>query len=309
VRYREEGQHPLLCREPPNSVQSVDLKREEQVLLDGDELARGRAFFHLGATRHSSNHQLLAWLADEAGSEFYTARVRVIDTGVDLADIVPDAFGVVVWTHDVSAFFYVRLDKNHKPAGVFRHTLGTPVAEDVCVFMEADPGFFISISPHLSGQFCDISAHDHETSEAWLIDLFAADAKPTLIAARQSGIQYDVEHDPAFEGCRALLIRTNADDAEDFKIVWTPLTTPGRAYWRDLVPCPVLKIDHRKTTATLTCGRGAAHAASARREGGTANNLMVKERRGGLARGPVAPVENLWTNSPRPTNTHKSVHP
>jgi len=45
-----------------------------------------------------------------------------------------------------------------------------------------------------------------------------------------------VEHHPAFEGCPALIIRTNADDAEDFKIVWTLLATPGRAYWRDLVP-------------------------------------------------------------------------
>src|SRR5262249_61666507 len=34
----------------------------------------------------------------------------------------------------------------------------------------------------------------------------------------------------------ALIIRTNADDAEDFKIVWAPLATPGRAYWSDLIP-------------------------------------------------------------------------
>jgi oligopeptidase B len=33
-----------------------------------------------------------------------------------------------------------------------------------------------------------------------------------------------------------LIILTNADGAEDFKIVWSPLVTPGRAYWRDLVP-------------------------------------------------------------------------
>src|SRR5215470_5845196 len=50
VRYREEGQHPLLCREPRSllqftSVQTADVKQEEQVLLDGDELARGKAFF------------------------------------------------------------------------------------------------------------------------------------------------------------------------------------------------------------------------------------------------------------------------
>ena len=76
---------------------------------DGDALARGKAFFRLGATRHSSDHRLLAWLADEAGSELCTARVRVIDTGADLADVVPDASGAVVWTQNDSAFYYVRL--------------------------------------------------------------------------------------------------------------------------------------------------------------------------------------------------------
>jgi oligopeptidase B len=240
VRYRKEGQHPLLCRQPSNPqlplTPATDAKPEEQILLDGDALAHGKAFFRLGATRHSSDHRLLAWLADEAGSELYTARVRDIDTGADLADVVPDASGAVVWTQDASAFCYVRLDQNHRPAGVFRHRLGTPVAADVRVFAEADPGFFISIDRHSSGRFADISAHDHETSEAWLIDLAAPDAEPTLVAARQSGVQYQVEHHPALNGGPALIIRTNADGAEDFKIVWSPLATPGRAYWRDLVP-------------------------------------------------------------------------
>jgi oligopeptidase B len=240
VRYRKGGQHPLLCREPRNSphvpsTQAADVKPEE-LLLDGDALAHGKAFFRLGAMRHSSDHRLLAWLADEAGSELYTARVRLIDSGADLADVVPDASGQVVWTQDASAFYYVRLDQNHRPAGVFRHGLGTPVAADVRVFTEADPGFFISIDRHLSGRFGDISAQDHETSETWLIDLSAPDAEPTLIAARQSGVQYEVEHHPAFKGGPALIIRTNADGAEDFKIVWAPLATPDRAYWRDLVP-------------------------------------------------------------------------
>ena len=240
VRYRKGGQHPLLCREPRNSphvpsTQAADVKPEE-LLLDGDALAHGKAFFRLGAMRHSSDHRLLAWLADETGSELYTARVRVIDSGADLADVVPDASGQVVWTQDASAFYYVRLDQNHRPAGVFRHGLGTPVAADARVFTEADPGFFISIDRHLSGRFGDISAQDHETSETWLIDLSAPDAEPTLIAARQSGVQYEVEHHPAFKGGPALIIRTNADGAEDFKIVWAPLATPGRAYWRDLVP-------------------------------------------------------------------------
>ena len=241
MRYRKEGQHQLVCRKPrstlhPPSTEATDAKLDEQLLLDGDALAKGKAFLRLGSTRHSPDHRLLAWLADEAGSEFYTARVRVIDTGADLADVVPDASGTVVWTQDASAFYYVRLDQNHRPAGVFRHKLGTPVAADVRVFTEADPGLFILIGRHLSGCFGDISVHDHETSEAWLIDLSAPDAEPVLIAARQTGVQYEVEHHPAFKGSPALIIRTDADGAEDFKIVWSPLATPGRAYWRDLVP-------------------------------------------------------------------------
>jgi oligopeptidase B len=241
ARYRKDGQHPLLCRESRSSphipsTQMADVKPQEQLLLDGDALAQGKAFFRLGAARHSSDHRLLAWLADDSGSELYTARVRDIDTGADLADVIPDVSGAVVWTRDASALYYVRLDQSHRPAGVFRHVLGTPAAADVRVFTEADPGFFVSIDRHSSGHYCDISAHDHETSESWLIDLAAPVAEPELVAARQSGVQYQVEHHPAFNGGPALIIRTNADGAEDFKIVWSPLATRGRASWRDLVP-------------------------------------------------------------------------
>src|SRR5207244_10374738 len=86
VRYRKEGQHPLLCREPRNSphlpsTQAADVKPKEQLLLDGDALAHGKAFFQLGATRHSCDHRLLAWLADEAGSELYTARCALSTAG------------------------------------------------------------------------------------------------------------------------------------------------------------------------------------------------------------------------------------
>ena len=56
-----------------------------------------------------------------------------------------------------------------------------------------------------------------------------------LVAPRETGVQYEVEHHPAFRGGPALIIRTNADGAEDFKISWAPLATPSRACWRDIV--------------------------------------------------------------------------
>jgi len=228
VRYREGGQHPIVCRQPRNGG-------SEETLLDGDALAAGKAYFQLGGTSHSPDHKLLAWSADDKGSEFDTLRIRDLTAGIDLADVIADVGGSAVWTADSSAFYYVRLDANHRPSRVYRHRLGTP-AEDDLVYEEKDAAFFVGLGRTQSGRFAEISVHDHETSEAWLVDLTVADAKPALVAAREQSVQYDVEHHPGWDGEERLVIRTNADGAEDFKIAFTPLAGPGRENWRDLVP-------------------------------------------------------------------------
>ena len=228
-RYREGGQHPLICRMPREGG-------AEEMMLDGDAMGAGKAFFQLGAAVHAPDHRKLAWSSDEAGSELYTARIRDLTSGADLGDMVPEVSGAPVWTADSSAFYYVRLDAQHRPTRVYRHRLGTAAEDDALVYESDDPAFFVTISQLQSAQFAEISIHDHETSESWLLDLREPDARPTLVAARETGLRYNVEHHPALAGKPVLLIQTNADGAEDFKIAVAPLATPGRAHWRDLVP-------------------------------------------------------------------------
>jgi oligopeptidase B len=228
-RYREGGQHPLICRQRRDGG-------ADEILLDGDALSQGRPFFQLGASRHSPDHKLLAWSSDDAGAEYYTLRVRDIASGADLADVLVETSGAPVWTRDCSGFYYVRLDAQHRPKHVYHHRLGTPAGDDRLVFESDQPQYFVSLSDTQSRRFAVIIVHDHESSGAWLIDLStAAAAEPQLIAPIEPSIRYDVEHHPSFGGAPALIFRTNADGAEDFKLAWTPLASPGRAYWRDLV--------------------------------------------------------------------------
>jgi oligopeptidase B len=229
MRYREGGQHPLLCRIPSGGG-------PEELLLDGDALAKGLAYFQLGGGRHSPDHKLLAWSCDDAGSEYFKVRVRAIATGADLPDIVPDTTGGIVWTADSSAFYYVKRDFEHRPTQVYRHKLGTPAENDELVYDEPDKGFFINVADLQAGDFAVISGGDHETSEAHLLDLRDPHAKPRLVAARKEGERYDVEHHPDFNGEPTLFIHTNANGAEDFKIVTAPLADPAREHWRDLIP-------------------------------------------------------------------------
>jgi oligopeptidase B len=159
--------------------------------------------------------------------------------------VVPEVSGPAVWLADASAFYYVRLDDQQRPTRVFRHRLGVPAADDALVYESQDPGVFVSVSELQSGLFAEISIHDHETSESRLIDLRVADAAPTLVAARETGVRYDVEHHPSVAGAPVLFIHTNADGAEDFKIAIAPLAAPDRAHWRDFVP-------HRPGTYVLS---------------------------------------------------------
>ncbi|HEV2605213.1 MAG TPA: S9 family peptidase [Microvirga sp.] len=224
TRYREGGQHPLVCRQPREGG-------AETVMLDGDREAEGLPFFDLGDASHSPDHRLMAWSADVKGSEYFTIRVRDLATGTDHDDRVENTGGSIVWTADNRGFYYVELDENHRPVRVRRHRLGTPSSEDAVVYEERDQGFFINIGTTQSDAYVVITASDHETSESWLIDRADPDGMPRCVEPRTPQLQYSVEH----HGDQLILL-TSADGAEDFKLVTAPVADPGRANWSDLVP-------------------------------------------------------------------------
>jgi oligopeptidase B len=228
-RYRRGGEHPLICRKP--RANDGAQPGGEQIMLDADALSEGKEFFDLGDAEHSPDHRLLAWSADEAGSELFLIRVRDLATGKDLPDAIAETSGEMIWAADSSAFVYVALDDDHRPTRVLRHRLGTPQSEDELLYEETDPGLFADIDQTQSRRFLLISSSDHETSEVSLVDLADKAGKPRLIAPRLVGRQYSVEHHGD-----ELLILTNADGAEDFKIVRAPLSDPSPSNWTDLVP-------------------------------------------------------------------------
>ena len=224
VRYETGGQHPVFCRRR----NTIEEDGAEEVLLDGNREAEGEAFFKVGGVRHAPDHRRIAYSLDLNGSERFTIHFR--DTAADLvlADRIADAKGDVVWADDGRHLYYTVIDDNYRPYRVMRHEVGTPSEDDVMIYEESDPGFFLGISPSESRRFIVVSAHDHTTSEVRLIDAEGAGGAPVLVAPRERDVEYDVSH----IGDR-LLILTNADGAEDFKIVTAPLDDPGRANWTD----------------------------------------------------------------------------
>ena len=217
------GQYPLLGRRPRDGG-------PETVLLDGNVEAKGKPYWDLGSSQHSPDHALLAYSSDDRGSELYTIRIRDLRTGRDLPDLIPDTRGALVWANDSKTLFYVRLDEHHRPLQVHRHVVGTPVGDDVLVYEEKDIGFYVALGSTQSSKYILIDAHDHQTSEAYLIDADAPLGPPRIVEPREHGHEYSVEH----HGDR-LFITTNSAGAEDFRICEAPLSDPGMKNWREVI--------------------------------------------------------------------------
>ncbi|HXE85668.1 MAG TPA: S9 family peptidase, partial [Hyphomicrobiaceae bacterium] len=192
--------------------------------------AEGKAYWQLGAAVHSPDHRLLAYAVDDKGSELYTVRIRDLATGHDLPEAIPDTRGSLVWARDSATLFYVRLDEHHRPLAVCRHRVGTPAEDDALVYEEADRGFYVSVDETQSGRFILVDAHDHQTSEIYLIDSDKPESALRVVARRQHGHEYAVDH----HGDR-LIVLTNSGGAEDFRICEAPLADPGPASWREIV--------------------------------------------------------------------------
>ncbi|MGL6181653.1 MAG: S9 family peptidase, partial [Aestuariivirga sp.] len=208
-----------------------DLTGPEQMILDGNALAKGREYFRFGGIAMSPDQRLAAWSFDGNGSEFYELKVRDVAAGSDLPDLLQNTAGGATWAADGKTFFYTLQDENHRPLKTFRHRLGTAQDADVLVYAEQDTGMFTGVGKTNSDAYIVIDVHDHDTSEIRIIDAKAPEAEPRLIAPRQVGVEYDLEH-----WNDRFVIKTNIGGAEDYKIVTAPVANPGPENWTDLIP-------------------------------------------------------------------------
>jgi oligopeptidase B len=227
-RYAPGAQHPVHARRARSSAEGE--AADEQVLIDADALARGKAYFDLGHSEHSPDHSLYAWAADEQGSEVYRVFVKDLASGLVMPDPVADSTGDFTWSADSRWLYWIWRDAEGRPAKVFRRRSRRGAADDVLVYEEPDDGFFLSLHRTRCEGWIVISAGNHETSEVRLIPPDDPTGEPRVVEPRKPGVLYSLDR----WGGR-WVIRTNADEAVDFKLMTAEGPDLSKAAWRELV--------------------------------------------------------------------------
>ena len=206
---------------------------DAEVILDEPALAEGHDYFRLGALSVSHDGRLLAYSTDTSGGERFTLRVKDLETGELLPDVIENTQGDPVWAADDSAFFYALLDDQWRPYQIRLHTLGEmPEGEsnaDEVIYQEDDPGFFADVALSSSKQYVVISTADHTTSEVRLVPAADPRRAPVVVSPRKTGHEYTVDH----QGDR-FVVQTN-DTHKNSRLAIAPEDDPSPSNWRELV--------------------------------------------------------------------------
>ena len=203
---------------------------EEQVLLDQNAEAEGHEFFAVGVFDVSPDHSLLAYATDTTGGEKYTLRFRDLSNGADLDDVIEGVYYGSAWATDNDTFFYVRPDDAMRPYQVWRHTLGTPAAEDVLVYQEDDDHFFVSVHLEKDERALLIHAGSKTTDEFRWLPADQPQGEFRLFQERIHGLEYAPDHN----GDRWFIVTNH--EAVNFRLMEAPEERTGVAEWTEVLP-------------------------------------------------------------------------
>jgi oligopeptidase B len=207
----------------------------EHVLLDENELAADASYFALRGLAVSPDQTILAYSADLTGSERATLRFRDLTNGTTLADEVPDVYYGLAWASDGKTVFYVRPDRAMRPWQVWRHELGTPIEDDVLVYQEDDERFEVGVDRSRTQQLLVITSASKLTTEVRVLDAADPTAEPRVLAVREQGVEYHIEHHHDAKGERFYVL-TNEGGAVNFKLMMATVDGVGRDAWTEVIP-------------------------------------------------------------------------
>jgi oligopeptidase B len=247
TRTEEGRQYAIHCRKPAdpsaavdspaihlvvNAVSESELDRSpdplEQVLLDGNQLADGHAFFAIGSTDITDDGRWLAYTTDTTGFRQYTLYIKDLLTGETLPDTV-ERVGSVVWAADHQTLFYTVEDEEQKRQfQLYRATRGQ-LKQSVLVYQDDDERFNLGAGRTRDGRYIIMEAASHITSESWFVAADRPAGAFTVICPREDEHEYSVDHRNGL-----WFIRTN-DQGRNFRLVTAPLDTPSREHWTERI--------------------------------------------------------------------------
>ncbi|WP_291855182.1 S9 family peptidase [Marinilabilia sp.] len=225
VRYESGGEYPVYCRKK----ESLDAK--EEILLNGNEMARGYDYFDIGSTSVSPDNKLIAYSIDTVSRRNYTIYFKNLKTGEILPHTLSNTSGGCSWAADNKTVFYpVKNPETLRSERILRHNIDQLQSKDQEVFYEGDETYSCYVHKSKSNEYIIISSHSTLSTEYRLLDATTPEGTFAVVHPREKELEYHPYHfgDKFF-------ILTNLD-APNFRLMEVPVSSPGKENWKEVIP-------------------------------------------------------------------------
>ncbi len=207
------------------------LSAPEEILLDVDKMAEGKAYFSATGFAVSEDNKMLAYGVDEVSRRQYNIHIKNLETGEILKDVIVNTQADATWANDNKTIFYT--SKNPVTLlseKIKRHVIGTDPSQDVTVYEEKDKSNYIGVGKSKNNKHIAVYSYATLSSEIRFIDAANPTAAFKVFQPRMKEVLYDV-----IPLENKFLIRTNLD-AKNFRLMECPLDKTDVANWKEVIP-------------------------------------------------------------------------
>jgi len=224
-RFEKDKPYAIHCRKK-DSLTAI-----EEIVLDGNQLARGFPFFSLSAYQTSPDHNFLAFGIDKKGNRIFKVFFKDLKTHEYLKDTISNAIGLI-WLNDSKTILYVAPEpKTIRGYRVYKHIVGTNTKDDQLIFEEPDKTYEIGLSKSTSKQYIFLTTGKTLSSETWYMDANKPDKGFKLFHKREARHTYTVNHNIGDE----FYIVTNWN-AINNRLMKVSGKKKAKKHWEDVVP-------------------------------------------------------------------------
>jgi len=224
--YQEGKEYPIYSRFKKENGEGREL------LFDVNDLASSYSYYHFKGLKVSPNNQLALYAEDTVSRRQYTLKIKNLETGQLLDDVIENTTGTACWASDNKTFFYVKKDpQTLRSYRVYRHQIGQNLAEDELVFEEDDETFNVGIFKPKSEDYIFIVSSSTLTTEYRFIKSDDPNAPFRVFSKRERGLEYSLDH---YQDHFYLL--TNKDGATNFKLMKTSVLATDSDHWEEFIP-------------------------------------------------------------------------
>ncbi len=225
TRTEEGKQYYKYCRKKGS------LEAPEEVLLDVDKMAEGKAYYSVTGFDVSPDNKLLAYGVDEVSRRQYVIHVKNLETGEVYYDAVPGTSGDPCWAADSRTIFYT----SNNPVTLLsekikRHTLGTSAKDDAVVYEEKDNTNYIGVDVSKNGKFIFIYSGGTLSSEVRFLEAANPNGEFKIFQPRIKNVLYSVQVSEEH-----FIIRTNWN-AHNFRLMECSFAQTEHTNWKEILP-------------------------------------------------------------------------